>query len=119
MAELITAVFVTDPDRPGAAKVLFQPGDDVPERFWPRMTNPGLWKDGIAPTPSTPEQEPGEGEGDSDDSEPSSPGSGPEQLPQPEAEPQPEPEKKPAARKTAATKPASGRKAAAEGTGGQ
>lgn len=127
MAELITSVFVGDPERPGADKVLFQPGDDVPERFWPLMTNPGLWEDGDVPVPTAPpgEDATGSGEGDGEQGDGTEPPSG-DSSPDTEPEPLPEPGDTPAedtqqapAKKTAARKPASGRKAAAEGTGGQ
>lgn len=119
MAELIAAVFAKDPERPGAKPRLFRPGDDVPERFWPRLSrNPALWKDGKPPTPT----------GQDDDNQDTGKGDGTEPQPGPDAEPEQatlpphrgdeEPAKKPAARK-AATKPATRRKAADQGTGGQ
>lgn len=98
MANLIRTVFVADPDRPGAKRVLFQLGDQVPERFWPLMTNPALWQDGILPGTTDQDGQDDGGDGDAKESAPN---------------------KKPAARKPAAPKPASSRKAADEGTGGQ
>jgi hypothetical protein len=115
MAELIAAVHVKDPERPGTT-VLFRPGDDVPERFWPGMSNPDLWKDGGVPQSKSTLQSAGE---DGDDGKGDDAGS--DKLPEPEqapADPDSEPDKKPAARK-AANRTGSRRQAAAEGTGGQ
>lgn len=116
MAELIAAVHVKDPERPGAT-VLFRPGDDVPERFWPGMSNPDLWKDGDVPQSKSTLQAAGQ---DGDDGKGADAGSE-DKLPEPEqapAGPDSAPDKKPAARK-AATRTGSRRQAAAEGTGGQ
>ncbi|WP_329131525.1 hypothetical protein OG552_10430 [Streptomyces sp. NBC_01476] len=109
MAELIAAVHVKDPERPGAKPVLFLPGDDVPERFWPYMSNPAVWKDGVLPS------EPQEADGPGKDSSPSDPSAPPSVSGDKEAPKAAD--TKPAAPK-AATKPASRRRAAAEGTGG-
>ncbi|MFI7096849.1 hypothetical protein [Streptomyces lydicus] len=96
MAKLAKTVFVTDPERAGVS-VRLDAGQEVPEHLESAVTNPDAWEDGKPPaaakkaaaeehTESTPEPSP-----TSDDSE----------------------DTKPAA-KRAATKPARGRKSAAD-----
>ncbi|MGW1409487.1 hypothetical protein [Streptomyces sp. NPDC002403] len=98
MAKLSKAVYVRDPDR--HRTVLLKPGEEPEQRIAALVTNPDCWEDGKVPAKQesvtdarSEEVAPDKG----DDTE----------------------DTKPAARKTAAKKPARGRTAAAEGTSGQ
>ncbi|MFJ1900530.1 hypothetical protein [Streptomyces sp. NPDC088115] len=98
MAKLSKAVHVRDPER--HRTVLLLPGEEPAPHLAALVTNPDCWEDGKAPSATAPvaETEPEETAAVTSD--------GSEDI-------------KPAARKTAAKKPARGRTAAAEGTGGQ
>jgi hypothetical protein len=88
-ARLAATVYVTDPDTHQTVRL--DEGSEPDKRLAALVTNPAAWEDG---TPDTAAAEP-EPEGDDDA------------------------DTKPAARKTAAKKPARGRTTAAEGTSGQ
>lgn len=88
-AKLAAAVYVTDPDT--NETVILQAGTSPEARLAALVTNPAAWEDGKLPDTAPAEPTP---TGDDADTEP-------------------------AARKTAARKPARGRTAAAEGTSGQ
>ncbi|MEW2068629.1 hypothetical protein [Streptomyces sp. NPDC007346] len=111
MATLRKAVFVKDPDR--HAMVLLRPGEEPEPRLAALITNPDAWEDGKLPTAASTGDDQGDASGETSDdtgtADPKSdgnPNKGSEGT-------------KPAARKTAARKPARGRTAAVEGTGGQ
>jgi hypothetical protein len=88
-ARLAATVYVTDPDTHQTVRL--DEGSEPEARLAALVTNPAAWEDGKPDTtPATPEPE---GDDDADT--------------------------KPAARKTAAKKPARGRTTAAEGTSGQ
>ncbi|WP_331728860.1 hypothetical protein OG693_39570 (plasmid) [Streptomyces sp. NBC_01259] len=98
MAKLSKAVHVRDPER--HRTVLLLPGEEPAPHLAALVTNPDCWEDGQLPDAPAKDAESKSEETASatgDDSE----------------------DTKPAARKTAAKKPARGRTAAAEGTGGQ
>lgn len=97
MAKLSKAVHVRDPDR--HRTVLLLPGEEPEQRLAALVTNPDCWEDGKVPGAQAPAA-------DTPPDEAAAPGDGSEDT-------------KPAARKTAAKKPARGRTAAAEGAGGQ
>ncbi|MFE9491394.1 hypothetical protein ACFYNF_33990 [Streptomyces sp. NPDC006641] len=89
-AKLAAAVYVTDPDT--NETVILEAGTSPEARLAALVTNPAAWEDGNLPTTTPAEPAPtGDDEADTE----------------------------PAARKTAAKKPARGRTAAAEGTSGQ
>ncbi len=104
-------MFVKDPDR--HAMVLLHPGEEPEPRLAALITNPDAWEGGKVPAAAAT----GDGRGDasgaaSDDTGSADPKS--DETPDKDSD-----DTKPAARKTAAKKPARGRTAAAEGTGGQ
>ncbi|MFJ1782521.1 hypothetical protein ACIOKA_38080 [Streptomyces anulatus] len=106
MAKLVRAVHVTDPK--SGRRLVLHPGEEPAPHLAALVQNPAAWEDGKLPAsaeattedvgPTETKEEPPETGGDSDDNQGDT---------------------KPAARKTAAKKPARGRTAAAEGTGGQ
>ncbi|MFB7312977.1 hypothetical protein [Streptomyces sp. NPDC056192] len=98
MAKLSKAVYVRDPDR--NRTVILQPGEEPEPRLAALVTNPDCWEDGKVPVVQESVTEA--------QSEESAPDKGDDTE-----------DTKPAARKTAARKPARGRTAAAEGTSGQ
>jgi hypothetical protein len=116
-AQLRGTVFVTDPDT--RQTVELAPGTSPEPRLAALVTNPSAWVDGKLPR--LPKTKTG------DDSGPSGndPGgaSGGASADSADADDQPSgddsEDTKPAARKTAAKRPARGRTTAAEGTGGQ
>ncbi|MFB8122128.1 hypothetical protein ACFVG1_13150 [Streptomyces bacillaris] len=110
MATLRKAVFVKDPDR--HAMVLLRPGEEPEPRLAALITNPDAWEDGKVPTAAATGDDRGDASGAaSDDSGNADPKS--DDTPDKGSD-----DTKPAA-KRAARKPARGRTAAAEGTGGQ
>jgi hypothetical protein len=100
MAKLRKAVHVRDPDR--HRTVLLLPGEEPEPRLAALITNPDAWDNGELP-----------GTDGEDDKEPANP-AGPAKADSPKAAPA----AKKTAAKRAATKPARGRDAAAEGTSG-
>lgn len=98
MAKLSKAVHVRDPKR--HRTVLLLPGEEPAPHLAALVTNPDCWEDGKAPGATVP----------ADDAKPEETAA----VTGDDSE-----NTKPAARKTAAKKPARGRTAAAEGTGGQ
>ncbi|MEU8101753.1 hypothetical protein [Streptomyces rubiginosohelvolus] len=100
-----------DPDR--HATVLLHPGEEPEPRLAALITNPDAWEDGKLPTAATTGDDEGDASGgtsgDTGSADPKS-----DETSDKDSE-----DTKPAARKTAAKKPARGRTAAAEGTGGQ
>lgn len=97
MAKLSKAVYVRDPER--HRTVILKPGEEPEQRLAALVTNPDCWEDGKVPAAQ---------ESVTRTSEDAAPDKGNDTE-----------DAKPAARKTAAKKPARGRTAAAEGTGGQ
>ncbi len=97
MAKLSKAVYVRDPER--HRTVLLKPGEEPAPHLAALVTNPDCWEDGKVP-------------GTEDHTATQS------KDPEPDKDTDTE-DTKPAARKTAAKKPARGRTTAAEGTGGQ
>ncbi len=97
MAKLSKAVYVRDPER--HRTVVLLPGEEPAPHLAALVTNPDCWEDGKAPSAQDDADTPPKDEtaAKGDDSE----------------------DTKQAARKTAAKKPARGRTAADEGTGGQ
>ncbi|MGS2592129.1 hypothetical protein [Streptomyces hebeiensis] len=114
-AQLAATVYVTDPDTHQTVELA--PGTSPEPRLAALVTNPAAWVDGKLPRLPKPKQ----------DDPPGPTGNGPDgasgDVSGASADPDnPTPETgdtKPAARKTAAKKPARGRTAADEGTGGQ
>lgn len=105
MAKLIKAVFVRDPER--HRTVLLLPGEEPEPRLAALVTNPDCWEDGKLPdSAETTADSVGDATGD-------------DGQPEPETEKAAPAAKRTAARKTAATKPARGRTAAAEGDSGE
>jgi hypothetical protein len=97
MAKLSKAVYVRDPDR--HRSVLLLPGEELEQRLAALVTNPDCWEDGKVPAAQESVTRKSED-------------AAPDKVDDTE-------DTKPAARKTAARKPARGRTTAAEGTGGQ
>jgi len=92
MAKLAKTVFVTDPERAGVS-VRLDAGQEVPDHLESAVTNPDAWEDGKLPTAA---KKPAE------------------EQPKPEPSPDGDEGDKPAAKKTAANRPARGRKSAAD-----
>lgn len=108
MAELRTAVHVTDPETHRV--VILQPGEEPAPHLAALVTNPDCWVDGILP--DAPAADDGKDDGKST-AETDTP------LPDPDQGDDSEDTKPAAAKKTAAKRPARGRQAAVEGDGGQ
>ncbi|MYR75181.1 MULTISPECIES: hypothetical protein [unclassified Streptomyces] len=115
MATLRNTVFVRDPDR--HATVVLRAGEEPEPRLAALVTNPDAWVDGKLPNlPKTGGDSSRAGSGpDAASGDASAPGDADTKS----DESDDSEDTKPAARKTAAKKPARGRSAAAEGTGGQ
>jgi hypothetical protein len=99
MAKLVTTVFLTDPDK--HRTVVQTAGEEPERRLAALITNPACWEDG-----NLPDSNAGDSAADDDQSEDDKPSGDASE------------DAKPAAKK-AATRPARGRKAAAEGGGSQ
>lgn len=120
-AQLNRPVYVMDPDT--HQTVLLHPGTCPEPRLAVLVTNPAAWVDGKLPRIPKAKTDSGPSGDDQDDA------SGADSADSGDADPQSDEktpdegddsdDTKPAARKTAAKKPARGRTAAAEGTGGQ
>lgn len=116
MATLRNTVFVRDPDR--HATVVLRAGEEPEPRLAALVTNPDAWVDGKLPNlPKTGSDSSRTGSGPDAASGDASAAPGDADTKSDEGSPSED--TKPAARKTAAKKPARGRAAAVEGTGGQ
>ncbi|PBC72252.1 MULTISPECIES: hypothetical protein [unclassified Streptomyces] len=93
MAKLAKTVFVTDPERAGVS-VRLDAGQEVPEHLESAVTNPDAWEDGKLPAAAAK--------------------AAAEEQRKPEPSPDDDGDDKPAAKKTAANRPARGRKSAAD-----
>ncbi|NEC20491.1 hypothetical protein [Streptomyces parvus] len=122
-AQLSRPVYVKDPDN--HQTVLLHPGTSPESRLAALVTNPAAWVDGKLPRLPKPKTEgdsgpsgndPGDASGDDSGDTGSADTQSDETTP---ADGDDSDDTKPAARRTAAKKPARGRTAAAEGTGGQ
>ncbi|WP_327260031.1 MULTISPECIES: hypothetical protein [unclassified Streptomyces] len=126
MAKLARTVFVRDPDK--HQDVLLHPGETPAPHYAVLVTNPACWEGGKLPAAVKKHLAAGaeDGQGNDDAGAGQDDASGDDQVDTADIESsEPEPkgddteDVKPAARKTAARKPARGRTTAAEGTSGQ
>ncbi|MFC8339280.1 hypothetical protein ACFUJX_20030 [Streptomyces rubiginosohelvolus] len=111
MAKLVRAVHVTDPK--SGRRLVLQPGEEPAPHLAALVQNQAAWEDGELPAAATTGDDEGDASGAASDD------TGSADHKSDETSDKGSEDTKPAARKTAAKKPARGRTAAAEGTGGQ
>ena len=112
MGRLVASVHVTDPA--DGRRIVLEAGEEPPARLAALVPNPACWENGELPSPAAPDTD---STSDTDDGPANASGVAADKTRASEPDTDSE-DTKPAA-KRAATRPARGRKAAAQGTGGQ
>ncbi|MFD4795878.1 hypothetical protein [Streptomyces anulatus] len=111
MAKLVRAVHVTDPK--SGRRLVLSPGEEPAPHLAVLVQNPAAWEDGKLPAAAATGDDRGDASGGTSDETGSADPKSDESLDKDSDG------TKPAARRNAAKKPARGRTAADEGTGGQ